>query len=581
MTLSYTLNFSNPLKQYTITVPSITTGPGKNNYSTSLDLIGPGYPNYGQDTAQNFLKLLENFASPHPPNNAIEGQLWYDTRNPENKVLRINNGKVTSGRWPSVSGIYKQPNDPSIEYSTDIVEGDVWVDTANSQLKLRYADNWTLVGPAIGIGANKTGVESVVIESNTGTNYPAILSWVNGRVVEIISYNEFTPRSIIDGFSTIKPGANLTTRVSAKFNGLADRASALEISSGVRIRADEVLKNKATSQTHTGTFVVESGSGFYVTNPLYSQSLNVYHSSAGGFVNFANTASTFKIGIQDTAYIKFNGPNGNIGINTSPTSSSSTLDVNGSGRYSSTLTVSTTASTALSVAGGARIGGNLIVVGSLSFSGVTTSSNKLIVGTTTGSGIIIEPARNDAYDIGSSSTAFRTIYASSIGSTNTNVDIYGTVYGTVTRLETNRVFSLEGQVTATSVTFNGSGNVAFTATLTKSAITGQISTSSLAEAHTFLVVNTATGSDLERISKSDLAASIISPGMILPAGTSTAVTGYLLCNGSSYSTSTYARLYSAIGTGYGSAGAGFFNVPNMTGVTTAVGSYPIYYFIKT
>jgi hypothetical protein len=581
MTLSYTLNFSDPLKQQTITVPGTTVGPGKNNYSTSLDLIGPGYPNYGQDNAQNFLKLLENFSSPHPPNYAIEGQLWYDTRDPNNKVLRVNNGKVTSGRWPSVSGIYKQPNDPSIEYSTDVVEGDVWVDTANSQLKIRYGSSWTLIGPAIGIGANKTGVESVVVQSNTGTDYPIVLTWANGRVVEIISYSEFTPRSVIDGFSIIKPGANLTTRVSAKFNGLADRASALELSSGVKIGASELLKNRATSQTHTGTFVVESGNGFYVTNPLYSQSLNVYHSAAGGFVNFANTASTFKIGIQDSAYIKFNGPNGNVGINTSPTSSSPTFDVNGSGRFSNTLTVLTTASTALSVAGGARIGGNLAVTGSLSFSGVTTSSNKLIVGTTTGSGVIIEPANNDAYDIGSSSTAFRTIYASSIGSTNTNVDIYGTVYGTVTRLETSRIFSLGGQVAATSITFNGSDNVAFTATLTRSAITDQISTSSLAESHTFLVVNTATGNNPEKISKSDLAASIISPGMILPAGTSTSITGYLLCNGASYSTSVYARLYSVIRTGYGSAGAGFFNVPNLTGVTTAVGSYPIYYFIKT
>ena len=582
MSLSYTLYYSNPLKEGTIIVPGTAIGPGKNNYNTSLDLIGPGYPNYGQDTAQNFLKLLENFSSHHPPNYAIEGQLWYDTSNPDRKVLRVNNGKVTSGRWPSASGVYQQPNDPSIEYSTDVVEGDIWVDTANSQLKIRYGSEWNLVGPGLGIGTNKTGNESAIVESNTGTEYPVVLTWVNGRVVEIISSSEFTPKSVIDGFSIIKPGANLTTRYLARFNGLVDRALALELTNGVRIRADELLKNRATSQTHTGTFIVEAGSGFFVNNTNYSQSLQVYHSLSGGFINFINTSSTLKIGIQDNSYIKFDGENRNIGINKSPTAGSPTIDVNGSGRFSNTLTILTTASTALSVGGGAVVGGNLSVAGSLSFNGVTTATSKLVVGTPSGSGLIIEPANNDAYDIGSSTKAFRKIYASSIGATGTNVDVYGTVYGTVTRLETNRSFRLQGQVTATTVLFNGSDNVIFTATLTRSVITDQISTSSLAETHTLLVLNTATSSSqLEKISKSDFASSLFDPGIIMPSGSSTAGLGFLLCNGASYSTSTYSRLYGVIGTNYGSSGAGFFNVPNLTGVTTATGGYAIYYQIKT
>lgn len=582
MSLSYTLYFSNPLKEGTIVVPGTAIGPGKNNYDTSLDLIGPGYPNYGQDTAQNFLKLLENFSSHHPPGNAIEGQLWYDTSNPDRKVLRVNNGKVTSGRWPAASGVYQQPNDPSIEYSTDVVEGDIWVDTQNSQLKIRYGTEWTLVGPGLGIGNNKTGNESVIIESNTGTQYPVVLTWVNGKVVEIISYSEFTPRSVIDGFSTLKPGANLTTRSLAKFNGLADRASALELTNGVRIRPDEVLKNRATSQTHTGTFIVESGSGFYVNNTNYSQSLQIYHSLVGGFINFVNTSSTLKIGIQDNSYIKFDGENRSIGINKSPTLSSPALDVNGGGRFANTLTIITSASTALSVGGGAIIGGNLSVAGSLSFSGVTTATSKLVVGVSAGNGTIIEPANNDAYDIGSPTKAFRKIYASSIGTTGTNVDIYGTVYGTVSRLETNRSFRLQGQVTATTILFDGSNNVTFTATLTRSVITDQITTSSLAETHTLLVLNTATSSSqLEKISKADFASSLFKPGTIIPSGSSSSMAGFLLCNGASYSATTYPALYSAIGTNYGSAGTGFFNVPNLTGATIAAGGYAIYYQIKT
>jgi microcystin-dependent protein len=64
-------------------------------------------------------------------------------------------------------------------------------------------------------------------------------------------------------------------------------------------------------------------------------------------------------------------------------------------------------------------------------------------------------------------------------------------------------------------------------------------------------------------------------GTILDFAGSTAPTGYLLCDGSSYSTTTYAALYAALG---GSSspwgtGSGTFNVPDLRGrVTAGVGA---------
>jgi len=230
---SYTLYFSDVSKTTTITVPGTDVGPGLNNYDTSLDLVGSGYPNYGTAIAQNFVKLLENFSSPYPPVNAIEGQLWYDTSDPTNKVLRVNNGTVTGTRWEPASGIYKQPNDPTNEYTSVVSEGDMWIDTANNQVKIRYGTSWTVVGPNATSGLTKTGSEATFLESNTGTIYPVILNWANGKVVEIIAYNEFIPRSVIEGFLTIKPGANLTNRIIAKYNGTTDRASSLITDNGI------------------------------------------------------------------------------------------------------------------------------------------------------------------------------------------------------------------------------------------------------------------------------------------------------------------------------------------------------------
>ena len=53
MATQYTLNFSDPSKTTTVTI----SGSTKNNYSTSLDLVGPGYVAYGETIAQDFLKL--------------------------------------------------------------------------------------------------------------------------------------------------------------------------------------------------------------------------------------------------------------------------------------------------------------------------------------------------------------------------------------------------------------------------------------------------------------------------------------------------------------------------------------------
>jgi len=73
---------------------------------------------------------------------------------------------------------------------------------------------------------------------------------------------------------------------------------------------------------------------------------------------------------------------------------------------------------------------------------------------------------------------------------------------------------------------------------------------------------------------------LLLPGIITAYGSNVGVpTGWLLCNGSSYSTSAYSSLYSVIGNSYGSVGAGFFNVPNY--INTASGGYTIYHIIKT
>jgi microcystin-dependent protein len=61
---------------------------------------------------------------------------------------------------------------------------------------------------------------------------------------------------------------------------------------------------------------------------------------------------------------------------------------------------------------------------------------------------------------------------------------------------------------------------------------------------------------------SSITTPVLPTGAIMPFGGSSAPTGFLLCDGSSYSTSTYAALYAVIGYTYGGVGSSFL-VPDM------------------
>jgi microcystin-dependent protein len=61
-------------------------------------------------------------------------------------------------------------------------------------------------------------------------------------------------------------------------------------------------------------------------------------------------------------------------------------------------------------------------------------------------------------------------------------------------------------------------------------------------------------------------ADLIPPGMISAFGGAVAPTGYLLCDGSAVSRTTYAALFSVIGTNYGAGdGSSTFNLPDLRG----------------
>ena len=92
--MPYTINYSDD------SIDPITINDNTIDSTTSLNLPGKGYRNYGETIAENFLHLLENFSDHDVPRNPIVGQLWYDK---DNQELKLCNDDTTAG-----SEVFKQ-----------------------------------------------------------------------------------------------------------------------------------------------------------------------------------------------------------------------------------------------------------------------------------------------------------------------------------------------------------------------------------------------------------------------------------------------------------------------------------------
>jgi Phage Tail Collar Domain len=604
--MPYTINFSDQRKANSITVPDMP--PGVNTLDTSLTLVGKNYPNYGQAFATDLVHLLENFAGPTPPQNPIEGQLWYDTSDVNNKVLRIMDGTASNARWPAANSIYQQGTDPRYASTQGLKNGDIWVDTTNNQLKIYASSDWTLVGPTLASGGEKTGPETVYLQdiNNPPNSYPVTLNWVGGAVTSIFANNSFTPRVVIDGFSQIAPGINLPN-TGAKLSGNSTYATGLTVNNSTFDSSEFLRKNDITTplsgtsgQLITGRIVwlhgtpIQGQSGIVLKNdaqnPVTPNYVQLYMNGNDGYLLNNTVGGKLYLQLKQAPIVgsgmttMVSVDNGTVGINTA--TSHATLDVFGSTRVFNTLTVVSTDAVAASIGGGVSIGGNLNIAGTTNVSDDVTVGGQLYINWNNGqAGSAILPGTasttvTNTFDIGSASAQFRTVYAQVFGTTASYY--YGTLAGPATRLAGSTQFTMNGQVAGTSFLFNGDNSVSanFTTTLTINAITAQTTVTSVSNTATFLVAD---GGNLYQISKTNLISNFFYTGVILPYGgdkdvtkpNSGAPTGFLWCDGTAYpipvnNTSPYYSLFQVIGFRYTPTGLGSnFCVPNLMNSTVS------------
>jgi microcystin-dependent protein len=478
--MSYSVKFSDLTKlSSAIIVDDGKAGSPGNNYSTSLTLIGKNASGYAEYISTNFLHLLENHASSLPPNNPIEGQLWYD--NAAYK-LKINDGTANGANWKSINGVYQEPAEPA-----EAVTGDIWVDTTSFQLKVKNENSdWILVGPAVD-GSSKSGPISETVKDIAGTDRKIIANYVNGEIVEIISPNQFTPQIKIDGFESIKAGLNLTSVNSAILNATAYAAQNILVTTPVRavINGNSFVRNDIDTSIN-GVINAKKGITLGIDPTFTIQKEGTFKNK---FINSKrNGTFAFQISDDDNVYneiVTINGGNKRVGINTPNPQFG--LDVTGSARFSGTVTITTNADDALTISGSVAFGKNTSFSSTASFASTSTFLNGIKIGNTlTDSSSspkeIIQPAVHQAYNLGSATKAFREVHSA---------NFIGTLAGTstvATRLSSSARFTMDGDIVSAGFDYGGTGAAqVFETQLQATAISNRSTVTSVASTDELLV----------------------------------------------------------------------------------------------
>jgi microcystin-dependent protein len=566
--MPYIVNFTDKENKSPLTVFDNTS-----STDTTLTFPGRNVTGYGQIIAENFLNLLENFASPNEPVNPIEGQLWYDSVN--GTMMLWDNTD-----WKAASGIQKGVSQPAVE---DSKVGELWVDTTNQQLRIFTGTRWILVGPVESTvdGLRYGPVVERVADSDNINRFILIL-YIADIPVIVFSKDSFTPKTIIPGFDTVRAGINInapaTSPEIANFvggflptlNGTARNAQALSIG-GVEVEAGRFLRTDVINTTDFGLNVRNNNGITLGIDSAFSLSASataakIYNSAAGSSIDI----QTNRNGIPSTI-IKV--VDNRVGINQA--NPSQALDVDGSAVFSGSLIVNnTTESTNFSngsirTTGGMAITRNLIVGSGIDVTGILQTNT-------------VQPKTANTYDLGTSLRRWNTVRAKTVIADILEGVLDGNISGnanTATALSTITSFQLAGDVVSPAVQFDGqigSATKIFNCTLSANIISSKSAPSpNRSKKGDFVLTyrpseaSLASSGLLKQTREAFMADLAVPIGAILPYAGPTAPDGYLFCDGSEIERTKFGDLFDIIGVFYnGTApliGVNTFRLPDLRG----------------
>lgn len=239
--------------------------------TTDLTLIGKNYKGFGEPFNENFVKLLENFASTSQPANPMVGQIWFDKQDTRLKVydgvtFRAASGSIVSSTQPG-----------------NLTTGDIWIDNLNNKLYLFDGTDLVLVGPTYSAGQGKTGFETASQLDTTDVQRTVLKLFLGGTLVGVYSpetfiipndfaipglsadpNDTFTPKrqKLFKGFNI----ANLEGETATSgfwWRGTAEKAKKLIDDAGNERGSENFLPTDANGAT-TGSLRIKNSAGLSV-----------------------------------------------------------------------------------------------------------------------------------------------------------------------------------------------------------------------------------------------------------------------------------------------------------------------------
>jgi hypothetical protein len=171
-----------------------------NTTATNLKLVGRNYAGYGEIQNENFVHLLENFASTTAPPRSLEGQVWYDS---SAKKLKYFDGQ----RYKPASGAEVSAAAPA-----GLSSGEFWFDTREKQLYTWSGTEFVLIGPERAPTEGDTIARPRIVKDVLGNNKSILEFTVGNKIIAVFSKDEFVlnfDTNPIEGFRIIRPGINL------------------------------------------------------------------------------------------------------------------------------------------------------------------------------------------------------------------------------------------------------------------------------------------------------------------------------------------------------------------------------------
>ena len=564
--MAYQISYTDSVNKGAITVSDNTL-----NTETTLSLPGRFTTAYGQAISENFLHLLENFASASAPERPVEGQLWYDNSSGVDQ-LKIYDGT----QWQAAAGLKKASSEPSVSQSS---AGDLWVNTGSQQLYLFTGSTWVLVGPEFTDGLLTGTIPQNIVGSDNVT-YSVLSIKIKDKTAFIVSDSAFTPKTVIEGFTTgLKAGMNVSSALfggqTLKYYGTSEKAESLVIGNET-VASSNFVRTDKTSTTNFDMKVKNNdgiviGTGGQLSLIVDGEQGVIQHNTSGSNIDFrlrsgGTTPTVMRIDASQKVGINTNAPeqeldvSGNIKV-----SPKAGLAGSGVVQITSTENSSSISTGSFITNGGIGVALNAYIGGDVDVGGILQSGN-------------IAPDANGTRNIGTLNNKYNGIYANTFFG-NLQGNVTGTVSGragSADKLASATTFSVTGDVSAASFEFDGQtggSTKTFNMSIANTFISNKTVTYA-AENSDELLLNRPTGeTGVYRITKNNFLKSVpLTPvGTMVMFGGTTAPPGWLFCDGSEIRKSDYNDLWLAIGFNFKDAsliqdsGVNFFAVPDMRG----------------